>query len=95
MDMIVTGEAIDAHRAYQLGLVTTLVDSDAESAALGRAEIIARNGATAVRASRDLANRAFSPAEDDLWAANLTTGQTVMNDPYVATGLQLFTGRRS
>jgi enoyl-CoA hydratase len=95
MDMIVTGEAIDAHRAYQLGLVTTLVDVDAEGAALARAEIIACNGATAVSASRDLANRAFAPADDELWAANLATGQTVMNDPYLTTGLQLFADRRS
>jgi enoyl-CoA hydratase len=51
MDLILTGDELPAQRAYELGLVGTLVDDDADAAAMERARRIAANGALAVTVS--------------------------------------------
>jgi enoyl-CoA hydratase len=53
MDVILTGEPIDARRAYELGLISRLVESaDVMKEALRVAEQVAANAPLAVRASR-------------------------------------------
>lgn len=95
MDMLLTGEPIDAERAYQLGLVGTLVDADATAAALGRAELIAANGPTAVRATLRVCSRAFSLPEDQLWAESLRAHEEIVESDDLKKGLEAFQTRRA
>lgn len=57
MDMLLTGEEISAERAYQLGLVSRLVDTDVDAAALEVATRIAQNAPLAVRLTREAVHR--------------------------------------
>lgn len=90
MDMILTGQPIDAERAYALGLVSTLTDSDVMSAAIGRAELIAAHPATGITASMFVATQAFSQSEDGLWAANNTAIDMIMHSDDLTAGLASF-----
>lgn len=67
MDAILTGEPIDAHRAYQLGLVSRLVEPGrALEEAMRVAELIAANGPLAVRASREVVLAADRHDDEEL-----------------------------
>lgn len=74
MEMIFTGEAVDARRALSLGLVNHVVpDGTAVDAALELAERISRNAPLAVQASKRVATGQTSgtvPAESDAWLRN-------------------------
>jgi crotonobetainyl-CoA hydratase len=71
MEMLFTGDSIDARRALSLGLVNRVVpDGTVLDAALELAERIARNAPLAVQASKRVAagqSRGTVPAEDDAW----------------------------
>ncbi len=90
MDMILTGQPIDAERAYALGLVSTLTDSDVVSAAIERAEFIAAHPSTAVAASMFVAAQAFGQSTDDLWVANDTAIGMIMHSDDLTAGLASF-----
>jgi len=67
MEMLLTGERIDARRAYEVGLVSRLV----EPAALMRtaedmAQKIAQNGPLAIRVTKELAWRGLHEHPDDM-----------------------------
>jgi len=67
MEMLLTGERIDARRAYEVGLVSRLV----EPAALMRtaedmAQKIAENGPLAIRVTKELAWRGLHEHPDDM-----------------------------
>ncbi len=76
MEMLLTGEPVDARRALSLGLVNRVVpDGTVLDAALLLAETISRNAPLAVQASKRVAtgqSRRTVPAEADAW---LRTGQ--------------------
>lgn len=73
MEMILTGEPIDAKRAYELGMVNRLAAPDQVlPVAIALAEKIAENAPLAVQASRNLASRAFSDEEETLWNDGFT-----------------------
>jgi enoyl-CoA hydratase len=68
MELALTGDALDAERAYHFGLVNTLVESgEALSAAVALAERILANAPLAVRESRRLVRRALASDESALW----------------------------
>jgi enoyl-CoA hydratase len=74
MELVLTGEPMDAERAYALGLVNRLVDpGKAVDAAVDLAESICANAPLAVRESRKVVLAALKQQnEDELW--NLSTG---------------------
>jgi enoyl-CoA hydratase len=92
MDMLLTGEPIDAARAHALGLVGTMAD-DPLKAALARAEVIAANGPQAVTASRRVCDLAFSLPESELWKANDAALATIAHSDDLAVGLAAFSSR--
>jgi enoyl-CoA hydratase len=93
MDMILTGAPMPADRAYQLGLVSTLVESDAEGTALALAQRIAANGAVAVSASLQVADKAFALSEDELWLENSKAIEKIMHSAELVAGVAAFANR--
>ncbi len=93
MDMLLTGEAIAAVRAHELGLVSTLVEADATAAAIARAELVVANGPLAVRASRRVCDLAFSLPETRLWEENTRAVEQIAHSDDLATGLAAFSDR--
>jgi len=92
MDMLLTGEPIDAARAHTLGLVGTLAE-DPLRAALARADVIAANGPQAVAASRRVCDMAFSVPEEELWRANDDAFAAIAHSDDLAVGLAAFSSR--
>ncbi|MGI8794858.1 MAG: crotonase/enoyl-CoA hydratase family protein [Acidimicrobiales bacterium] len=68
MEVVLTGEPIDAERAYQFGLVNRLVDEgEARNGAIDLAKAICENAPLAVRESRKVVLAAQWAEEDKLW----------------------------
>jgi enoyl-CoA hydratase len=71
MELALTGEFIDAERAYELGLVNRIVDGDAETAALDAAKELARtinaNGPLAVRVSKQIVDESRGWSIEERW----------------------------
>jgi enoyl-CoA hydratase len=66
MEMILTAEPIDAHRAAELGLVNRVVaPGETVAEALRLAELICRNAPLSVRAARRLARQAATHGDED------------------------------
>jgi len=93
MQLALTGEPIDARRAYELGLVNTLVDSQPGAAAVALAQAVAANGQLAVAQSRQLVDAAFSQTSDQSWAASAEAFRAVAASAELATGLAAFRSR--
>jgi len=95
MDVILTGEPLGARRAYELGLVSRLVDPGAaDGEAMRVARKIAAAAPLAVRASREIVLRATS--DDD---ATLRTDSRALLDELMTTadaeeGLAAFAEKR-
>lgn len=70
-ELALTGEPIDAARAYELGLVNRVVPGDQVlDVAIALAERIAKNAPLAVRTSKDVMRRSLELSEADAWSAN-------------------------
>jgi enoyl-CoA hydratase len=70
-EMALTGEPIDAERAYALGLVNRVVHGDELlDVAIALAERIAQNAPLAVRVSKDVMRRSRELSEDEGWLIN-------------------------
>jgi E-phenylitaconyl-CoA hydratase len=66
MEMLLTGERIDARRAYEVGLVSRIVEPDALlPSALGIAQTIAENAPLAVKMTKELGWRGLHAHPDD------------------------------
>ena len=71
MELILTGDTIPASRAYELGMVNRLVPAaKVMDEALALAGRIVENAPLAVRASRNVAARAFLDDDAALWKAS-------------------------
>jgi enoyl-CoA hydratase len=68
MELALTGEFIDAQRAYDLGLVNRLTDGPALDAALELAKAVTANGPVAVRVSKQVINESPGWNMADRWA---------------------------
>jgi enoyl-CoA hydratase len=81
MELALTGEPIDAARAYEVGLVSRLVEpGETVEAALELAAAIAANGPLAVAASKRILVEAPSWPADELWER-----QAAISDPVRAS----------
>jgi enoyl-CoA hydratase len=71
LEMALTGEPIDAERAYDLGLVNRVVPGDQlVEAAMALAERIVRNAPLAVRTSKRVMRQALELTEAEAWPVN-------------------------
>jgi enoyl-CoA hydratase len=68
MELALTGDPIDAERAYELGIVNRLAEpGGALDAALGLAAEVARNGPLALKASKQIVQRSGDWPEAEAW----------------------------
>ncbi|MGH9090446.1 MAG: crotonase/enoyl-CoA hydratase family protein [Acidimicrobiales bacterium] len=78
MELVVTGDPITAHRAYELGLVNRVVPYNRlMEEAMALAGRIAANAPLAVRTSRDVLRKAAELPEEEAWPVN-DAGATVV-----------------
>ena len=67
MELALTGEFIDAQRAYDLGLINRVTDGPALDAALELARAITANGPLAVRVSKQVINESAGWSLSERW----------------------------
>jgi enoyl-CoA hydratase/carnithine racemase len=86
----VDGLATSGGLEIVLGLVSTLVEADAEGAAKERATLIAGNGPLAVSASLQVADKAFALPESALWVENDKAIDKIINSAELVAGVAAF-----
>ncbi len=95
MDAILTGEPIDARRAFDLGLVSRLVDpGEAEAEALRVAQQIATSAPLAVRASRRVVLAAATEPDDRLRQVSRALLDDLLTSEDANEGLLAFAEKR-
>ena len=67
MELALTGDFIDAARAFQLGFVNRVVDGPAIDGAKELARSIAANGPLAVAATKQVVRNSFLWSDDEMW----------------------------
>jgi enoyl-CoA hydratase len=94
MEMLLTGDPIDAHRAYEVGFVNRLSDpGKAVDVALELAAQISENAPLAVRKSRQIALETYD-TDEEAFAASGRAMAEVMNSEDTAEGLNAFIEKR-
>ena len=94
MEMLLTGDPIDAERAHQLGFVNRLADpGKAVDVALELAAQISENAPLAVRQSRQVALGTYA-SDDDGFAASNKAMAEVMSSEDTTEGLNAFIEKR-
>lgn len=94
MEMLLTGDPIDAERAYALGFVNRLADSGkAVDVAIELAAQISQNAPLAVRKSREVALQSFDNDEDAFKASGRAIAE-VMGSEDTKEGLAAFIEKR-
>jgi enoyl-CoA hydratase/carnithine racemase len=94
-ELALTGEAIDAQRAFALGLVNRLCDDGAAvAAALEVAATICANGPVAVRESLGVINGAIAAAEARAWELSAEAAAAVRASADSREGIAAFLGKR-
>mgnify|MGYP002780375964 CR=1 FL=1 len=73
MELALTGDFIDARRAYQLGLVNRVTEGAALDAALELAAVIAGNGPLAVKKSKQVILESGAWGDDEMWQKQTET----------------------
>jgi len=95
MEMLLTGDLIDAERAFQLGLLNAIVPQDEVlDAALHYATTIAANGPRAVQAIRRSTRAAYGVAEEEALARELEIGLPVFQTEDAREGPRAFIEKR-
>jgi enoyl-CoA hydratase/carnithine racemase len=96
LELAMTGDPIDAERAYALGLVNKVVPGDAVLAeAVALAERIAANAPLAVRYSKEVMKRAADLPESEGWAINSDAVRVVFSSADAMEGPVAFAEKRA
>ena len=94
MEMLLTGDPIEAERAYEVGFVNRLADSGAAvDVALELAEQINENAPLAVRKSREIALKTYS-SDEEAFADSGAAMMEVMSSEDTSEGLTAFIEKR-
>jgi enoyl-CoA hydratase/carnithine racemase len=95
LELAMTGDPIDAARAFELGLVNRVVARDrVVDEAVALAERIARNSPVAVRTSRRLVRASVDLTEDVAWELNTTLSVEVFSSGDSIEGATAFAEKR-
>ena len=96
LEMALTGDPIDATRAYALGLVNKVVPgAEVLNEALALAERIASSAPLAVRVSKDVMKRAVEVSDDDGWPINNDAFGIIMKSSDAMEGAIAFAEKRA
>jgi enoyl-CoA hydratase/carnithine racemase len=96
LELAMTGDSIDAGRAYTLGLVNKVVPGDALVAeAVALAERIAANAPLAVRYSKSVMKRAAEVPESEGWSINQEAVGVVFSSADAMEGPVAFAEKRA
>ncbi len=96
MEMMLTGEPLPASRAYELGLVSRLVEpGELVATALAIATRIAGNGPLSVQASRRIMAAAFSDHDETLKQLGYEASRQMFTTADTAEGLRAFVEKRA
>jgi enoyl-CoA hydratase len=96
LELILTGRAIEANEAHELGLVSEVVAPDALlPRALEIAEAIAANAPVAVRESRAVARAAIAAGEAEAWERSALAWERVLASEDSREGPAAFAERRA
>jgi enoyl-CoA hydratase len=94
-ELVMTGSNIDAERAYQLGLVSRLVEPGmAREAALDLAAEICANAPLSVREGRALVAASFEHPEPELWELSREMSARVFASEDMQEGTRAFIEKR-
>jgi enoyl-CoA hydratase len=95
MELALTGDPIDAERAYELGLVNRLAEpGQALDAALELAATIARNGPLALQASKAILQQQGDWTEAEFWQRQGEIAEPVMRSDDAREGATAFAEKR-
>ena len=95
MELVLTGEPIDAERAHHFGLVNRLTEpGGALDGALALAAQITANAPIAVRESRRVVLAAATATEQELWDMSLASMGAVMSSSDINEGILAFIEKR-
>jgi len=95
LELALTGEPMDAARAYELGLVNRVVPSaEVLPAAIALAERIAKNAPAAVRVSKQVMRAASEMTEEEAWAMSDAAFGAISSAPDALEGAIAFAEKR-
>jgi enoyl-CoA hydratase len=95
MELALTGDPIDAERAYELGLVNRLAEpGGAVDAALELAAAIARNGPLALEATKATLQQQADWTETEFWQRQAELAEPVMRSEDAREGATAFAEKR-
>jgi enoyl-CoA hydratase len=95
MELALTGDPIDAERAYELGLVNRLAEpGGAVEAALELAAAIARNGPLALEATKATLQQQADWTETEFWQRQAELAEPVMRSEDAREGATAFAEKR-
>jgi enoyl-CoA hydratase len=94
MELALTGEFIDAKRAYELGLVNRITTGPALDAALELARVIADNGPLAVRRSKQVLVESAEWSEAEMWQKQNDTLGSLFSSNDAREGATAFAEKR-
>ena len=95
MELALTGDPIDAQRAYELGLVNRVAEpGGAVEAALELAAAIAKNGPLALDATKATLQQQFDWSEEEFWPHQAELAEPVMRSEDAREGAVAFSEKR-
>ena len=96
LEMVMTGDAIDADRAYAVGLVNRVVSAaSVRDEAIRMAEVIAANSPLSVRESRRLTQLGIDLSDRDIRELQAAAIETVVGGPDLIEGAMAFVQKRA
>src|SRR5438094_1398389 len=96
LEIVLTGDPIDAARAYELGMVNQLVEpGGALDAALAMAERICANAPLAVRASRRVLLDTLTASDEEAWGVTNGAFADIVRSEDFAEGPRAFIEKRA
>jgi enoyl-CoA hydratase len=95
MELALTGDPIDAQRAYELGLVNRVAESGgAVEVALELAAAIAKNGPLALDATKATLHQQFDWSDEEFWQRQGELAEPVMRSEDAREGAMAFSEKR-